>query len=48
MKINGKDLDILKDELDLQNEEAINLLVRYNGDIKAVLDYWLNDFKFKN
>lgn len=47
IKINNKDLDLLKNELDMPQEEATKLLIKYKGDIKAAIKHFLTDFSFK-
>jgi len=48
IKINNKDLDLLKNELDMPQEEATKLLIKYKGDIKAAIKHFLSDFSFKH
>ncbi len=47
IKINNKDLELLKNELEMSQEEAMKILIKYKGDVKEAIRFYLNDFKFK-
>lgn len=45
--IKEKDITLLQFELDITYQEAKELLIKHNGDVKKVLNVFLNDFKFE-
>jgi NACalpha-BTF3-like transcription factor len=47
IKINNKDLELLKNEIEMSQEEAMKILIKYKGDVKEAIHFYLNDFKFK-
>lgn len=47
IKINNKDLELLKNEIEMSQEEAMKILIKYKGDVKEAINHYLNDFKFK-
>ena len=44
--IKEKDIELLKSELDITYEEAKLQLIKYQGDLKKVLDTFIKEFKF--
>ena len=44
--IKEKDIELLKSELDITYEEAKLQLIKYQGDLKKVLDTFIIEFKF--
>ncbi len=46
MTIKEKDIELLKSELDITYEEAKLQLIKYQGDLKKVLDTFIKEFKF--
>ena len=44
--IKEKDIELLKSELDVTYEEAKLQLIKYQGDLKKVLDTFIIEFKF--
>ena len=44
--IKEKDNELLKSELDITYEEAKLQLIKYQGDLKKVLDTFIKEFKF--
>ena len=44
--IKEKDIELLKSELDITYEEATLQLIKYQGDLKKVLDTFIKEFKF--
>ena len=44
--IKEKDIELLKSELDITYEEAKLQLIKYQGDLKKVLDTFITEFKF--
>ena len=44
--IKEKDIELLKSELDITYEEAKLQLIKYQGDLKKVLDTFIKEVKF--
>ena len=44
--IKEKDIELLQSELDITYEEAKLQLIKYQGDLKKVLDTFIKEFKF--
>ena len=44
--IKEKDIELLKSELDITYEEAKLQLIKYQGNLKKVLDTFIKEFKF--
>ncbi|MCQ2819995.1 MAG: hypothetical protein MJ252_22235 [archaeon] len=47
IKIQEKDINFLQSELDITFEEAKFALIKYQGDVKQVIDNFLEDFNFQ-
>lgn len=47
IKIKEHDIDLLKNELDITNDEAKNILLKYQGDVNKAIDEYLNDFNLE-
>ena len=45
--IKQKDIDLLKDELDITTEEAKKKLIKCQGNINQAIEIFLNDFNLK-
>jgi NACalpha-BTF3-like transcription factor len=44
--IKEKDIEWLKNELDITYDEAKAILIKHHGDVKKAIQHFLNDFKF--
>lgn len=44
IKLKEHDIELLKKELDITNDEAKKKLIKFNGDVEKVIDDFLNDF----
>lgn len=46
IKIQEKDINFLQKELDFTFDEAKLALIKYQGDVKKVVEFYLDDFNF--
>ena len=44
LKLKAHDIELLKRELDLTNDEAKKQLIKYKGNVEDVIEAFLNDF----
>ena len=48
IKIQEKDINLLQKELDFTYDEAKLALIKYQGNVKLVIDNFLNDFNIED
>ena len=47
IKITERDIELLKNELDITYEEAKNKLIKSQGDVNKAIEMFLNDFNLQ-
>ena len=47
IKIKERDIELLKNELDITYEEAKNKLIKSQGDVNKAIEMFLNDFNLQ-